>query len=380
MGIQDWYTENFESGLSGRYVNLNAILPLINNYKSSFEITVPGTSELKKDIPMLKIGNGKKVILAWSQMHGNESTTTKAIFDFLKFIAQKRIFQSEIEKFKKDTTFYIIPMLNPDGAEIYTRENSNNVDLNRDADNLTQSESRVLRQVFDSVKPDLCLNLHDQRSIFGLDTGLPATVSFLSPSADAERSVTAARKTAMELIVKMNKTLQKLIPGQIGRFDDSFNINCVGDKFQQIGIPTILFEAGHIKLDYEREQTRELIFYALLSLFGIIDKEFEGTYKEYFNIPENRKNFKDIIVRNVSIGGTNKPVSVAIQYSEQLKSGKIVFLPMIDAFGDLKDFYSHREIVEKSMVVLTDSQNKLTVGTKVSQIFNKSKDLAIIFQ
>jgi murein tripeptide amidase MpaA len=36
-----------------------------------------------------------------------------------------------------DFTFYCIPMLNPDGAALYTRENANKVDLNRDSQ-LTQ--------------------------------------------------------------------------------------------------------------------------------------------------------------------------------------------------------------------------------------------------
>jgi hypothetical protein len=37
--------------------------------------------------------------------------------------------------------------------------------------------------------------------------------------------------------------LQRYIPGQIGRFDDSFNL--VLEYFQAMGVPTLLFEAGH---------------------------------------------------------------------------------------------------------------------------------------
>jgi hypothetical protein len=42
---------------------------------------------------------------------------------------------------------------------------------------------------------------------------------------------------------------RKYIPGQVSRFDDGFNINCIGDKFQS-HVPTILFEAGHFQDDY----------------------------------------------------------------------------------------------------------------------------------
>ena len=58
----------------------------------------------------------------------------------------------------------------------------------------------------------------------------------------------------MEVIIKMNNVLQNVIPNQVGIYDDSFNINCVGDSFQSKGVPTILFEAGHYKNDYSREK------------------------------------------------------------------------------------------------------------------------------
>ena len=63
----------------------------------------------------------------------------------------------------------------------------------------------------------------------------------------------------------MNDELQKHIPDQVGRFDDSFNANCIGDQFTLLGVPTILFEAGHYPNDYYREYTRKMIFVALIS-------------------------------------------------------------------------------------------------------------------
>ena len=182
MKIEAWYSENFEPDLSGRYITLNHINPLLKKYKNQFEISTIGTSELGKGISLIKIGNGKNVILAWSQMHGNETTTTKAIFDLLKFLTQKEAFQEEISNFLENNTLHIIPILNPDGAALYTRNNGNSVDLNRDAQDLSQKESQVLMNVFNKIHPDLCLNLHGQRTIFGLENGNPATISFLSPA------------------------------------------------------------------------------------------------------------------------------------------------------------------------------------------------------
>ena len=236
---------NKEQQLFGRYITNSMIEPLLNKLPKNAKVSVEGLSVEKRSIYSIKLGTGKKRILLWSQMHGNESTTTKALFDIINTLQkQNSILES--------CTLLIIPILNPDGAEAYTRLNANEVDLNRDAQALTQPESKVLRDCFERFQPNFCFNLHGQRTIYSVaKTNKSATLSFLSPAEDAERSITKTRKIAMELIVAMNKNLQKLIPEQIALYDDGFNHNCVGDTFQSLGVPTILFEAGHYKDDYE---------------------------------------------------------------------------------------------------------------------------------
>jgi hypothetical protein len=380
MDIITWYNTNFEHQLSGRYITLNDINPIIESYGNKIEIIEIGKSELEKDIHLLRIGSGKKNVLAWSQMHGNESTTTKAIFDFLKFLTQLDNFQEEINRFKDEYSLYVIPMLNPDGAERYTRVNANEVDLNRDAKNLSQSESRFLNTVFTSIQPYLCLNLHDQRTNYGLDNTLPATVSFLSPSANEKRDLTASRKTAMNYIVKMNAFLQQIIPNQVGRYDDSFNDNCVGDKFQMAEVPTILFEAGHYKRDYMRDITRKFIFGALISLFDIqANASTNWGTGDYFKIPENRINYKDIILNNVKHPKYKKPIKVSIQYEEELSGDTIVFIPVVNDINVPDKIFAHNIIDLKGEEVLINSQQNIYIGQKISEITNKNGDLIDIF-
>lgn len=368
MEIITWYQENFESQLKGRYITTLDIFPLLESYRNRFKVSQIGLSELGMEIPLLRIGHGENVILAWSQMHGNESTTTKALFDIFKFFAQEEFLRQEIFQFLENNSFYIVPMLNPDGAKAYTRENANGIDLNRDAQNLSQSESRCLRFLFDDLQPDLCLNMHDQRSIYGFGNGMPATLSFLSPAADAERSLTPGRIRAMEGIVAMNKYVSKLIPGQIGRYDDSFNPNCVGDTFQMAGVPTILFEAGHFHQDYNREKSREYVFYGILALFNILgDIEFHS-YKHYLEIPQNLKNYCDIIIRNIHLNDYTHPVDIAIQYKEVLVHGTINFIPEIEEIGDLDHKFAHKELDQKDLQELTKNENLLTNHVKVSEI------------
>ena len=373
MKIQTLYKQHFCSGLGGRYITFDHIRPLLNftsNYITWEEI---GSSQNELPIVNIKIGKGPKRILAWSQMHGNESTTTKAVFDLLKLFDQKEVLQGEIEEFFASYTLSLIPMLNPDGAALYTRENANGVDLNRDAAELSQIESRVLRSAFEDFQPHLCLNLHDQRSIYGLASGHPSVVSFLAPSEDQQRTVTATRIEAMKEIIRLNRMLQEHIPGMVGRYDDTFNHKCVGDAFTAAGVPTVLFEAGHFPGDYNRERTRELIFYALLELFGITAHSPDvADHMDYFDIPENKVNFKDIILRNVKFHKDDEPVSLGIQYRETLVDDKIEFIPVADSIGDLSNFYAHLELQGKEKEILVNYQQNFDIGDKIATITEKT--------
>ena len=344
--IKSLFLKHKETNLFHRYITNKHIEPLLNNLGDQVVIETIGKSVLNNPIYGLKIGYGNKRILMWSQMHGNESTTTKALFDLLNtFLDENTSFKNILET----CTLYIIPILNPDGAKAYTRINANNVDLNRDAQNLSQPESKVLRTIFESFKPHFCYNLHGQRTIFSAgNTNKPATVSFLAPAQDEACTITANRKVAMSIIGVMNDTLQKVIPNQVGVYDDAFNLNCVGDTFQSDNIPTILFEAGHYENDYEREVTRELIYMSYISSLSYISNNIitGRNYKSYFNIPENEKCFYDVIIRNAKVAShPNEKISdIAIQYQERLIHDKIELIPKIEKIENLNTFFGHKEI------------------------------------
>lgn len=360
MDYEKIFSQTKEEKIKGRYITLDDIEPLLQKMNTENQLQIIGKSVLEKPIYSYQIGTGKIKILLWSQMHGNESTTTKALIDFLNFLNSRSELADQLLGF---FTFYSIPMLNPDGSKLYTRENANKIDLNRDSQNLTQPESRILRKVYDEFKPDYCYNLHDQRTIFGVaDTGKPATVSFLSPSYNEERTINADRIKGMNVIVRMNEVLQKFIPGQVGRFDDGFNINCIGDTFQSMGTPTILFEAGHFQGDYEREETRKFIFFALLSGFIAIYENVivDNEIIDYMNIPQNNPNFFDFVYRNVRINYDSSELitNFAAQYKEELIDNKIFFNAFVVKIGDLEDNFGHFEFDAKQKMY-SDSDNNI---------------------
>ena len=359
MNLEQLFSQYKEETIQGRYITLDSIEPLLQKLNTNNQLKIIGKSVLGKSIYSYEIGKGKTKIFLWSQMHGNESTTTKALFDFLNVLQSG----SELaQKLLNTFTFFSIPMLNPDGATLYTRENANKVDLNRDSQGLTQPESKLLRAIFESFKPDYCFNLHDQRTIFGVsDTGKPATLSFLAPSYNEEREINESRLKAINLIASINEVLQEYLPNQIGRFDDSFNINCIGDTFQYLGVPTLLFEAGHFANDYEREETRKYVFMALISSFTTLCENVivSNGINKYLNIPQNKVVFYDFMYKNIKINydGIEIITNFAIQYKEELIENQIYFNAYISQIGDLENYFGHFEYDAKGALYKDDLDN-----------------------
>lgn len=332
--LQQWHQNNLENRLSGRYITAQMIAPLLAELSDSCALSHLGNSVLHRPIHSVQIGQGKTRVLMWSQMHGNESTTTKAVFDLLKSVKGQ-----QLEALLKELTICIVPILNPDGAQAYTRHNANDIDLNRDAQALSQPESLILQELFTAFKPDICFNLHGQRTIYGFEaTGEASVLSFLSPSADEDRSVTLSRKRSMSIITAIYDTLQLMLPNQLGRYDDGFNPNCVGDSFQMHGVPTVLFEAGHAPDDYTREQCREYMFIALVSALQAVTAHVEYPVARYFDIPEHQKCYCDILISNTQEG------SIGVQYQERLEDGQVVFVPVLANTKETTARFGHRHI------------------------------------
>jgi len=353
------FSKHIQTQIRGRYITQEDLILMYEKLNITDQKIILGHSVQQHPIYGFKFGTGKNKILMWSQMHGNESTTTKSLIDLISFLSSD---DSDAKSILNAHTLFMIPMLNPDGAKLYTRENANDVDLNRDFLDLSQPESNILVKVFYAFEPHFCFNLHDQRTIYGVGKKQKsATVSFLSPAYNKEREVNETRLKAMRVIVSMKNALSRFIPNQIGRFDDSFNRNCVGDTFQSLNVPTILFEAGHYPGDYEREQTRFFIFVALLTaIWTINENDIVGNeLSNYMKIPQNNPCFFDIVYRNVKICYENSDIitNFAAQYTEELFEGKWIQIAKIVSIGDLRNFKGHVEIDANNQTFSSETGN-----------------------
>ncbi|TVZ54910.1 zinc carboxypeptidase [Lutibacter sp. Hel_I_33_5] len=341
--LETLYSTIKEEKLFGRWIRIEDIEPLIKNHATHFSVVQIGFSEENRPIYKFSIGSGKKKILIWSQMHGNEATGTKAVFDLLNML--KNTEEAISSTILKECTLEIIPMLNPDGSERFTRVNANEVDLNRDAVALEAKESTLLRKTLDDFNPTYCFNLHDQRTIFGVEnTDNPATISFLAPSEEESRALTSGRKLTMNVIVAMNALLQQVIPNHVGRYTDEFYPTATGDTFQKLGYNTILIEAGHYKNDYDREEVRKYNYYALLQgIYHIATASNFEEYEPYFEIPNNDKSFLDVIHRN-----PNLKDDIGYQYEYKIINSTLVSSLVKHQKGDLPGHKGHSEIVFES--------------------------------
>ncbi len=334
--ITQFFNDAKASELFGRWITHEHLVSVLKNNQTHMGFKQIGNSEEGRPIYSIHLGNGSKKILIWTQMHGNESTGTKAVFDLINFLKGN---SAEALAMLSHCSIRILPMLNPDGAERYTRVNANAIDLNRDAVERTAAESKILRDQLDSFHPDFCFNMHDQRTIFGVEgTKNPATLSFLAPSEEETRAITPGRIKTMNVIVAMNKLLQNIIPGHIGRYTDEFYPTATGDNFQKLGYSTILIESGHYYKDYEREESRRFTFYALLQgIYHISQANEFLEYKPYFDIPNNSENFLDIIQRN------KEGEDEAYQYEEKIVDGRFTLIKKKVDHIDLNEKLFHNE-------------------------------------
>ena len=334
MPVNIKYTQNPD--FPNRYISPEKLFFYLQQNFSDY-ISEVGKSYLGKSIYKMSLGNGDIKVLAWSQMHGNESNATHAMLDLLEIFKNQPELKEEL--FSGITLDFIF-MLNPDGSEKWTRRNALDIDMNRDFLKLSSKEFPILKDIALSGDYSYGLNLHEQRTIFTTDGENPATLSFLAPSVSPQREMNETRKKAMAVISRIYENLNPLIPNQIARYTDEFYPTSVGDNLSKMGLPTILFEGGHFIDDYKRDGTRKYYTLALYEALKAIS-ELQGStenWENYWNIPENKETHYDIIYRNVKLNTDFECIlDIAVQYREELREGEdeITFVPIVMEVGDV---------------------------------------------
>ena len=348
--LYETYDTYKEPALNKRRIKHQELVPLVKEYRNNpkFDVTTVGSSIEGRTLSLISIGKGETDVFLWSQMHGDEPTATQAIFDILNFLDSDD-FKDEKEEILKNLRLHFLPMLNPDGAEVFQRRNTLGIDINRDALRLQSPESKTLKRVRDSLSANFGFNLHDQSTYYNAErTNKPATVSYLAPAYNYEKDINEVRGNAMKVIVYMNNIIQKYAPGQVGRYNDDFEPRAFGDNIQKWGTSTILIESGGYPGDIEKQEIRKLNYVSILSAIYTIAK---GNYKDinledYEKIPENDRKLFDLKIEGVSyeLMGSEYILDLGIQRPEVDMEGHNDFWyssRIIDQ-GDLSTYYGYK--------------------------------------
>ncbi|MBK7872607.1 MAG: peptidase M14 [Saprospiraceae bacterium] len=354
--LYDSYDNYKESSIKTRRFKQTDIAPLIQRLKAPFKVSKAGASVEGRDIYRVSIGTGPTQVLLWSQMHGDESTATMALMDIFNFFSKNGDeFDEFRQKWQRELTITFIPMLNPDGADRFSRRNALGIDLNRDALRLQSPESQILKKVRDELNADWGFNLHDQSRYYsaGLNPKT-ATISVLAPAYNYEKEINEVRGNAMKMIGILNNIFQEYIPGQVGRYDDAHEPRAFGDNIQKWGTSTILIECGGQENDPEKQYIRKLNYVALLSAFdAIASKTYtQSDINAYEQIPFNGgSNFYDLIVREAEVQKDGKwyTFDMGFRREEVEYNGNrnYYYKASIAEFGDMSIFYAYDEINAK---------------------------------
>ena len=381
------YPQYKETLIHNRFFKHSDVNTLVLKHAESplFKHQVAGQSAEGLNIHHLVLGTGKIKILLWSQMHGDESTATMALFDLFNFFTVNDE-NNELRQFLlNNLELHFIPMLNPDGAQVWKRRNAQDIDINRDARSLSTPEGRILMNMVKQVQPAFGFNLHDQSVYYTAGpTNNTATISFLAPAYNEAREMNEVRKKATQVIVAMNKTLQQYIPGKVARYNDEFEPRAFGDNVQRMGVSTILIESGGYPNDPEKQQIRKLNFMALITAFESIAK---GSFanediSHYETIPHNSRNLYDLLLRNVTFqkAGQTFITNLAINRS-QIKSKDyrtVNYRGMIEEIGDIEKIFGYDE-TDATGLTLHPGKSKIMTRNEW-QSLNPVEELALVKQ
>jgi hypothetical protein len=329
-----------------------------------FKLEQIGESVEGRSINHLQVGSGRMPILLWSQMHGDEPTATAALFDIFEYFSKHRE-DPTVRRILAQLTLHVVPMLNPDGAERSQRRNAQSIDVNRDALRLQTPEGRALKALRDKLEPKVGFNLHNQAWGTGIgNPPKPASISLLSVAYDEKRSENAGRVLTKKLCAVIRNALEPFASGQIGRYDDSFEVRAFGDNITLWGTPVVLIETGPWPSE---EPDSHLIRLNFIGIISALDALATGTVakadpKRYEALPMNESGLMYILVRDATVinGAGVQPFTADIGISGnrrvRITGGKreMQIAMSISDLGDLRKVGALREIDGRGLTAVPD--------------------------
>ena len=336
----DWDKRHFSTILPSDLRHADLKKQLNELKKINLKVEEVGKSYAGREIYQTEWGKGKTKVFMWSQMHGDEPTATPAVLDMLVYLQANRskIWVKELEN---ALTIRVVPMLNPDGAELFQRRNRQYIDINRDAQDLQTPEGQLLKKLRDEFSPDIGFNLHNQQSLTTAgNTNKQATISFLAVLGNAEGITNDGHERSKRICALMISALNVFIEGHIARYEDEYNPRAFGDRISEWGTPVILIETGELHGKSEMFLVKLNFIAYLTALKSLADKsEKNADAKIYDVLPKNDSgNLYNFIFRRASIVNfteSTEPFIADLSMNADRKRASDVAPTYIREIGDL---------------------------------------------
>jgi hypothetical protein len=334
-----------------------------------FSLEQIGESVEGRSIHHLRVGNGQTPVLLWSQMHGDEPTATAALFDILNYLEGHRD-DASVRRMLSQLSLHFVPMLNPDGAERFQRRNAQGIDINRDALRLQTPEGRALKALRDRIDPKVGFNLHNQSwgTAIG-DPPRPASISLLSVAYDETRSENPGRVLTKKLCAVIRDSLEPFASGQIGRYDDEFEVRAFGDNLTLWGTPVVLIETGAWPSEEADPPLVRLNFIAILSALDALatGRVEQADPRRYEELPMNESGLFYILVKNGTVinGAGIQPyvADIGISANRRVRNNdgtrEVQISTNVNDIGDLRTSGALRVIEARGLTIVPDEDYEM---------------------
>jgi hypothetical protein len=213
--------------------------------------------------------------------------------------------------------------------------------------------------VRDSLNADYGFNLHDQSKYYNVEQlNNEASISFLATAFDYEKSRSAGRDEAMQLISYLYRINQHYIPNHTGRYNDDFEPRAFGDNIQKWGTKLILIETGGFKNDPDKQLGRKLNFVLIGSALEAIQKGMHKAIpvEQYSQIPRNDRNLFDLKIEKVQKWVYDTYYTVDLGYylekSNRSDENQTDFQVTLEDQGDLSTYTGYKNFNAEGLKIL----------------------------
>jgi hypothetical protein len=337
----------------------DALRPLLE--EEALRVIAAGRSAEGRRLTAYAVGDGPRRVLLWSQAHGDAPTGTRVLADLLHHLVSERA--RGTSSWLDSLTVVVLPMVNPDGAEIGERRSSHGIDILLDGRRRSSPEGRALHRLAENIPTSIAIGLEAGA---GPAAGEPRAVLSV-PSVAPEAASYVPRDRSIRLADHLAQALAEEPAGTLVRRERPFDPRSVPDAMQTEFRRVVLL--GLRAEPAQEAALRRNTFAALLSALeafatGGLEGPPNGAYGGLDLLPPPAPDptvdllIRDARVRIPDLRDVQTDVAVAYADAAARTGGRVVEV------GDLD--LAAADTLEEARLSITFNRGGLEAGTRRS--------------